>query len=57
MHDKDTNEAYTYSLETGKQIGATLKLEGNNLGYISRGGAIAYGKVLHLGFRRQRVCY
>jgi outer membrane protein assembly factor BamB len=43
-HDKDTNEAYVYSLETGKQIGATLKLEGNNLGYISRGAAIAYGK-------------
>ena len=43
-HDKDTNEAYVYSLETGNQIGGVLQLVGNNLGHISRGGAIAYGK-------------
>ena len=42
--DKDTNEAYVYNLMTGKQIGGTIKLEGNALSTLSRGGAIAYGK-------------
>ncbi len=43
-HDKDTNIAYVYSLETGQQIGGPIQLEGNALGTLSRGGAIAYGK-------------
>jgi hypothetical protein len=43
-HDKDTNTAYAYSLKTGQQSGSPLHLEGNALGYISRGAAIAYGK-------------
>jgi len=43
-HDKDTNKAYVYNIETGKQIGSVIQLEGNALGTLSRGGAIAYGK-------------
>ena len=43
-HDKDTNKAYVYNIETGKQIGSAIQLEGNALGTLSRGGAIAYGK-------------
>jgi hypothetical protein len=43
-HDKDINKAYVYSLETGKQIGSAIQLEGSSLSTLSRGGAIAYGK-------------
>ncbi|MCW4002927.1 MAG: hypothetical protein NWE95_03320 [Candidatus Bathyarchaeota archaeon] len=43
-HDKDTNTAYVYSLETGKQIGSAIQLKGSSLSTLSRGGAIAYGK-------------
>ena len=42
--DKDTNIAYVYSLETGKQVGSPIQLKGNALSTLSRGGAIAYGK-------------
>jgi hypothetical protein len=43
-HDKDTNTAYIYNIQTGRQVGSPIHLEGNALGTLSRGGAIAYGK-------------
>jgi hypothetical protein len=43
-HDKDTNQAYTYDLLTGKQIGSVITLPGNALSTLERGGAIAYNK-------------
>jgi len=43
-HDKDTNIAYVFNLLTGKQVGSPIQLDGNALGTLSRGGAIAYGK-------------
>jgi len=43
-HDKDTNEAQVYNLFTGEPIGGIVQLEGNALGTLSRGGAIAYDK-------------
>jgi len=43
-HDKDLNIAYVYNIQTGKQIGKGISLEGNSLSTLSRGGAIAYGK-------------
>jgi hypothetical protein len=44
-HDKDTNEAYGYSLITGAQLWGPVQLEGNALSTLARGAAIAYGKV------------
>ena len=44
-HDKDTNEAYGYSLLTGEQKWGPVQLEGNALSTLARGAAIAYGKV------------
>ncbi|HLN89830.1 MAG TPA: hypothetical protein VK253_07165, partial [Candidatus Binatia bacterium] len=43
-HDKDTNQAYVFSLLTGQQIGGVIQLPGNALAVLERGGAIAYGK-------------
>jgi hypothetical protein len=43
-HDKDTNEAQVYSLLTGAPIGGLVKLPGNSLATLERGGAIAYDK-------------
>jgi hypothetical protein len=43
-HDKDTNEAYTYDLLTGNQVGSVITLPGNALSTLERGGAIAYNK-------------
>jgi hypothetical protein len=43
-HDKDTNTAYVYNINTGVQVGGPIQLEGNALSTLSRGGAIAYGK-------------
>ena len=43
-HDKDTNIATVFNLQTGQQIGGPIQLPGNALGTLSRGGAIAYGK-------------
>ncbi|MCW4004305.1 MAG: PQQ-like beta-propeller repeat protein, partial [Candidatus Bathyarchaeota archaeon] len=44
-HDKDTNEAYGYSLTTGKQLWGPVKLPGTGLSTLARGAAIAYDKV------------
>ncbi len=44
-HDKDTNEAYGYSLLNGDQLWGPVQLEGNALSTLARGAAIAYGKV------------
>jgi hypothetical protein len=43
-HDKDTNTAYVYNLNTGAQVGGAISLGGSGLSTLSRGGAIAYGK-------------
>ncbi len=43
-HDKDTNTAYVYNLNTGAQIGGPVNLPGSSLSTLARGGAIAYGK-------------
>ncbi len=43
-HDKDTNQATVFSITTGAQIGGVVQLNGNSLGTLERGGAIAYGK-------------
>jgi len=43
-HDKDTNIAYVFNMLNGKQVGSSIQLDGNALGTLSRGGAIAYGK-------------
>ncbi len=42
-HNKDTNEAYGFSLLNGQQLWGPVKLPGNALSTLSRGGAIAYG--------------
>jgi len=44
-HNKDTNEAYGFDITTGKQLWGPVQLEGSALSTLSRGGAIAYGKV------------
>ncbi len=45
LHNKDTNEAYGYSLNSGLQIWGPVKLSGNAFSYLSRGAEIAYGQV------------
>jgi hypothetical protein len=45
LHNKDTNEAYGYSLVTGQQLWGPVQLEGNAWSHIARGAEIAYGKV------------
>jgi len=45
LHDKDTNEAYGYSLVNGKPLWGPVKLEGNAFSYLSRGAEIAYGQI------------
>ncbi len=44
-HDKDTNEAYGYSMIDGEELWGPVELEGNALSTLARGAAIAYGKV------------
>jgi outer membrane protein assembly factor BamB len=44
-HDKDTNQAYGYSLLDGDVLWTKVQLEGNPLGTLARGAAIAYGNV------------
>jgi hypothetical protein len=44
LHDKDTNEAYGYSLTTGDQIWGPVKLPGNAWSHLSRAAQVAYGK-------------
>ncbi len=45
MHNKDTDEAYGYSLTNGQQLWGPVQLPGNAWSHISRAGAIAYGNV------------
>ncbi|MEJ2244138.1 MAG: PQQ-binding-like beta-propeller repeat protein [Candidatus Bathyarchaeota archaeon] len=45
LHNKDTNEAYGYSLENGNRLWGPVKLPGNAWSTITRSGDIAYGKV------------
>jgi len=44
LHNKDTNEAYGYSLTDGSFKWGPVQLEGNAWSTIGRGGGIAYGK-------------
>jgi hypothetical protein len=44
LHNKDTNNAYIYSLKTGQLLWGPIQLPGNAYSTISRGGDIAYGK-------------
>jgi hypothetical protein len=44
-HDKDTDEAYGYSLTDGTQLWGPVKIPGSGLSTLARGAAIAYGKV------------
>lgn len=46
LHNKDTNEAYGYSLTNGAKLWGPVKLPGNAWSSISRDAEIAYGKVL-----------
>lgn len=45
LHNKDTNEAYGYSLENGNLLWGPVELPGNAWSTITRSGDIAYGKV------------
>ncbi len=45
LHNKDTNEAYGYSLLTGELMWGPVQLPGNAWSTITRSGDIAYGKV------------
>jgi len=44
LHNKDTDNAYIYSLKTGALLWGPIQLQGNAYSTISRGGEIAYGK-------------
>ena len=45
LHNKDTNEAYGYSLDNGNLLWGPVKLQGNAFSYLMRGAEIAYGQV------------
>ena len=45
LHNKDTDEAYGYSLTTGAQMWGPVKLTGNAWSTIARAAQIAYGNV------------
>jgi outer membrane protein assembly factor BamB len=49
-HDKDTNEAYGYSMTDGDLLWGPVQLTGNALSTLARGAAIAYGKVYFWDF-------
>jgi hypothetical protein len=44
-HNKDTNEAYGFSITGGQQLWGPVQLPGSALSRLERGGAIAYGNV------------
>jgi len=44
-HNKDTNEAYGYSLTNGQQLWGPVQLPGNSLSTLQSWAAIAYGNV------------
>ncbi len=46
LHDKDTDEAYGYSLTNGQKLWGPVKLPGNAWSSISRAAEIAYDKVI-----------
>ena len=50
IHDKDTNNAYGYSLDTGAQIWGPVELEGNAWSSIQRSAEVAYGKIYIFDF-------
>ena len=50
LHNKDTNEAYGYSLTTGNKIWGPVSLPGNAWSHISRAGQFAYGRVYIFDF-------
>lgn len=50
LHDKDTNEAYGYSLTTGDKLWGPVELPGNAWSSLSRAAEIAYGKVYIFDF-------
>jgi hypothetical protein len=45
LHDKDTDEAYGYSLTNGQKLWGPIQLPGNAWSHIYRDAQIAYGKV------------
>lgn len=45
LHNKDTNEAYGYSLTTGEKIWGPVSLPGNAWSHLSRAGQFAYGRI------------
>jgi hypothetical protein len=45
IHDKDTNEAYGFSLSTGDRIWGPVTLPGNAWSHLSRAGQCAYGRI------------
>lgn len=50
LHNKDTNEAYGYSLTTGNKIWGPVSLPGNAWSHISRAAQFAYGRVYIFDF-------
>ena len=50
LHNKDTNEAYGYSMKNGNQIWGPVKLPGNAWDHISIAAEVAYGKIFIFGF-------
>jgi hypothetical protein len=45
LHDKDTNQAYGYSLTSGQKLWGPITLPGNAWSNIARAGMTAYGRV------------
>ncbi|MFW6117463.1 MAG: PQQ-binding-like beta-propeller repeat protein [Thermoproteota archaeon] len=50
LHNKDTNEAYGYSLEDGDKMWGPVQLEGNAWSAIQRAAEVAYGKIYIFDF-------
>lgn len=50
LHDKDTDEAYGYSLTTGDQVWGPVKLPGNAWSHLSRAAEAAYGRIYIFDF-------
>lgn len=50
LHNKDTNEAYGYSMTNGNKIWGPVKLPGNAWDHISIAAEVAYGKIFIFGF-------
>jgi outer membrane protein assembly factor BamB len=50
LHNKDTNEAYSYSLKTGLLLWGPVKLTRNAFSYLQRSSEIAYGQIYIFDF-------